>query len=182
MSLATRSFPVADIWRSEFQAASSPTLFSEAIRSLRPRSRAAAEIAFDRVLSEASQRGSTNVCRRLCAAPGTGHRCNPASRPLFPKVSIPLVRDRLPWVTGLASYLSETPFICRQLTCFSSPLLLEGNHRRCTRWPAANFPAVSDVFAAPTFLRSLVVRQPSPVLIQQTNMQGSVSKTSWVTL
>ena len=65
---------------------------------------------------------------------------------------------------------------------FPSPLLLKGLYRRCTRWPADTFPTIPIVFAAPTFFRSLVVRQPSPDSILWTNFQGNVSKPPGVTL
>jgi hypothetical protein len=91
-ALATRSFPDADIWRSRFlMAASSPTLFSEAIRSFGLRSRAVDGITPVDISSEASQHGPSCGCEPHSAVPAKDaavirHPCRffPRSAPLSP--------------------------------------------------------------------------------------------------
>ena len=149
-ALATRSFPDADIWRSWFpMAASSPTLFPEVLRSCGLIAGPQAESLLPDSGVRPLSTDHLAVANRKPAVPAKDIAVIRYPCRLCPR-SAPLFIGRLPWVTGLTSYLSEMYSVYRLLTRFFEPPASRRKPAAVVMFSAACFPACTGVFAAPT--------------------------------
>jgi len=109
-------------------------------------------------MSEASQQGLSHGCEPRKRLTRQGYRCNPVSLAILPKVGSHLINGTFALGYGSDLLPLGNAFSLQAVDSFFEPSASQRKPAAVDAVSAACFPASPDVFAAPTFFRSLLVR------------------------
>jgi len=155
-------------------AASSPTLFPEVFRS--PGLIAGPQVESLPLDSGVRPLSADHLTVANCetAAPAKDIAVIRCPCRLFPRSAPPFV-GRLPWVTGLTSYLSEMHSVYRQLTRFFEPSASRRKPAAFCHAFGRLLPCLTKCFRCTDVVRSLLMRSTLIHITQTDELHGNIS-------